>query len=69
LAKTYLGFAPQGYTSFTKAIPLWLIDRLFQKQQIIAALSLFGKFDKQRLSFSKHHLSTEDIWLLITPRK
>jgi carbamoyltransferase len=57
LLKTYLGFAPQGYTSFAKAIPLWLTDRLFQKQQIIDALSIFGKFDKQRLSFSEHHLS------------
>jgi carbamoyltransferase len=57
LLKTYLGFAPQGHTSFAKAIPLWLTDRLFQKQQIIDALSIFGKFDKQRLSFSEHHLS------------
>src|SRR6202162_596097 len=30
LIETYLAFAPRGYTSFSKAIPLWLREKLFQ---------------------------------------
>ncbi|NEQ07193.1 MAG: carbamoyltransferase [Moorea sp. SIO2B7] len=57
LVKTYLGFAPSGYTSFAKAIPLWLTNKLFQKGTILDALATFGSFDAKRLLFSEHHLS------------
>lgn len=57
LIKTYLGFAPRGYTSFAKAMPLWLTNKLYQKNNILDALSTFGKFDAKRLLFSEHHLS------------
>ena len=31
LLETYLAFAPKGFVSFTKAIPVWVKDKLFQK--------------------------------------
>lgn len=57
LLKTYLGFAPRGYPSFAKAMPLWLTSKLYQKSNIIDALSTFGKFDSKKFLFSEHHLS------------
>jgi carbamoyltransferase len=57
LLKTYLGFAPDGYQSFAKAMPLWLTHKLYQKSNILESLSVFGQFDRQRLLFSEHHLS------------
>src|SRR3569833_1280168 len=31
LLETYLAFAPRGFQSFSKAIPVWLKEKLFQK--------------------------------------
>jgi len=31
LIETYLAFAPHGFKSFSMAIPLWLREKLFQK--------------------------------------
>src|SRR6202022_3292038 len=31
LLETYLAFAPRGFRSFRKAIPVWLKEKLFQK--------------------------------------
>lgn len=38
LIETYLAFAPQGFNSFTKAIPLWLKKKLFLKKEIQKSL-------------------------------
>jgi carbamoyltransferase len=59
LIETYLAFAPRGFTSFSKAIPIWLREKLFQKQLIRDELkSVFPDFDwDKRLLFSEHHLS------------
>ena len=60
LIETYLAYAPRGFESFVKAIPIWLKDKLFQRAAIIKALkALWGSgcdWD-QRLLFSEHHLS------------
>ena len=32
LLETYLAFAPRGFASFRKALPLWLKEKLFQKR-------------------------------------
>src|SRR6187402_2638279 len=32
LLETYLAFAPRGFQSFRKAIPVWLKEKLFQKR-------------------------------------
>src|SRR4051794_3828939 len=35
LLETYLAFAPRGFGSFCKAMPVWLKDKLFQKKRLI----------------------------------
>ncbi|MDC3171578.1 carbamoyltransferase [Pelagibacteraceae bacterium] len=60
LLETYLAFAPKGFISFTKAVPLWIKDKLFQKSVIIKELE--STIDKntswrEKLLFSEHHLS------------
>ncbi len=60
LLETYLAFAPKGFVSFTKAIPVWVKDKLFQKSSLTTELkSLLGKEINwsKRLLFSEHHLS------------
>ena len=37
LLETYLAFAPKGFISFTKAMPVWIKDKLFQKSALISA--------------------------------
>jgi len=60
LLETYLAFAPKGFVSFTKAIPVWIKDKLFQKSSLTKELKfLLGKEVNwsERLLFSEHHLS------------
>jgi carbamoyltransferase len=59
LLETYLAFAPKGFTSFVKAIPLWLTEKLFQKKLLSAELEILGFTKKQinSILFSEHHLS------------
>ena len=45
LVETYLAFAPQGFTSFRKALPLWLNEKLFQKKLLKAELKKLGFSD------------------------
>src|SRR5688500_2249934 len=60
LLETYLAFAPRGFKSFSKSMPLWLKDKLFQKATIVSELkeTLSTEIDwSERLRFSEHHLS------------
>jgi carbamoyltransferase len=58
LVETYLAFAPRGFTSFRVAIPIWMREKLFQKQLLTAALrEIDADFRRERLLFSEHHLS------------
>lgn len=58
LLETYLSFAPRGFQSFRMAMPLWLRDKLFQKQIIAKELKRFSPgFDVEKLLFTEHHLS------------
>lgn len=59
LLETYLAFAPRGFKSFRMAIPLWLREKLFQKDLLRTEFAKYdGNFDWQnRLLFSEHHLS------------
>jgi carbamoyltransferase len=59
LLETYVAFAPRGFSSFRLAIPLWLKEKLFQKDLLRRALAQFDPaFDWQRrLLFAEHHLS------------
>lgn len=59
LLETYLAFAPKGFRSFRMAMPLWLREKLFQKDLLKDEFVKFYKdFDwKEKLLFSEHHLS------------
>ena len=57
ILETYLAFAPRGFRSFSRSLPVWLKEKLFQKQVIANALEpIFGDLG-DRLLFSEHHLS------------
>jgi carbamoyltransferase len=59
LLETYLAHAPRGIASFRKAMPLWLKEKLFQKQLLERKLRAAAPNVKwgERLLFSDHHLS------------
>jgi len=58
LMETYIENAPRGFQSFRKAMPIWIKDKLFQKQSIVKSLKEISiKFSEDRLLFSEHHLS------------
>ena len=59
LIETYVGFAPRGFISFCKSMPLWLNEKLFQKKLIFEELKkIDNNFnDIKKINFSEHHLS------------
>lgn len=59
LLETYVAFAPKGFESFRKAIPVWLREKLFLKDLLIKELKANAPdYDwESRLRFSEHHLS------------
>ncbi len=52
LFETYLDYAPRGFRSFQKAMPLWITDRLWMSERIGKQLGYGG-----RILFSDHHES------------
>jgi carbamoyltransferase len=59
LLETYLSFAPKGFTSFRAAMPVWLREKLFQKDMLRKEFAKYDpEFDWQtKLLFAEHHLS------------
>ena len=59
LLETYVGFAPQGFKSFAMAIPIWIREKLFQRDLLSRALrEIAPEFDaKNKLLFTEHHIS------------
>ncbi len=58
LLETYLAYTPRGFSSFIKAMPVWLGEKLFQKKMLIEALQAIDPaFDGDRLLFAEHHHS------------
>lgn len=57
LLETYYAFAPCGFFSFLKAMPVWIKEKLFLKNVLIKELSTFGDISKTKLLFPEHHLS------------
>ena len=59
LLETYVAFAPKGYSSFAKAMPIWIKEKLFQKSFLIKKLLSHDKNFKpdNKIFFSDHHLS------------
>jgi carbamoyltransferase len=59
LLETYAAMAPRGFTSFRRAIPVWIKEKLFQKNILIKHLKTFdpGVDWAAKLLFSEHHFS------------
>jgi carbamoyltransferase len=53
ILETYLGVAPRGLTSFLKAGPLWIKEKLFTDRQLREALGGY----EGRLLYAEHHES------------
>ena len=59
LLETYVAFAPRGFKQFTKSMPAWLREKLFQKNLLLKLLKEHDKNfnDEKKIYFSEHHLS------------
>lgn len=52
ILETYLSYAPVGFTSFIKAVPLWIKQKIWMKELIKKELGYEGK-----VIFTEHHES------------
>lgn len=59
LLETYLAFAPKGFNSFRKAMPLWIGEKLFQRDLLTRELKALDPAlaEAPKLGFSEHHYS------------
>jgi carbamoyltransferase len=59
LLETYMAFAPKGFKSFSLSMPIWLREKLFQKNFLFDRLKQHDKnFDDiKKINFSEHHYS------------
>lgn len=60
ILETYLAFAPRGFKSFRTSMPIWLTEKLFQKNNIRKELEQYISKDidwNDKIKFSEHHLS------------
>ena len=60
LLETYYGFAPKGLTSFIKAMPVWLNEKMFLKKLIrdkLKSIDVSFNPKKMNILFPEHHLS------------
>ena len=52
LLETYVAFAPKGYMQFSKAMPIWLKEKLFQKNLLKYNLKIIDKnFEDEKKYF------------------
>ena len=52
LLETYLAFAPSGFSSFRRAMPIWLKEKLFQDRELRRGLP--GKY-RRKIIYGGHH--------------
>jgi len=59
LLETYLAFAPKGFASFSMSMPIWLKEKLFQKNFLFKKLKKNDESfkDINKIYFSEHHYS------------
>jgi carbamoyltransferase len=59
LLETYLAFAPQGFGSFVKSIPVWVKEKILQKNLLHDGLNKLGlgKIEEEKILFGFHHHS------------
>lgn len=57
LLETYLSFAPRGFRSFRMAMPVWIKEKLFQRDLLKAELERIapGALWEAKLLFTEHH--------------
>jgi carbamoyltransferase len=68
LLETYVALAPRGFSSFKAAMPLWIKQKLFQKDILAKSLrAIDPEFDTKRLLFTEHHLSHAASAFLASP--
>ena len=58
ILETYVATAPKSFRSFAVAIPLWIREKLFQKNLLINQFKeIDNKFSSKKIMFSEHHFS------------
>jgi carbamoyltransferase len=59
LLESYLAFAPRGFASFRRAMPIWVSEKLFQRSMLLRHLAEVddGLADPAKLLFAEHHFS------------
>ena len=59
LLETYVAFAPKGFASFAKSVPIWIREKLFQKNFLFTKLKQHDAafVNQEKIMFSEHHLS------------
>lgn len=59
LLETYYAYAPSGWLSFLRSMPVWIKEKLLLKRVLYRELGKLGKPDRSRqpLLFPEHHLS------------
>jgi len=59
LLETYLAYAPAGLESFVEAIPVWVKEKILQKNLIVTGLNGLerGRLDSDKVLFGFHHHS------------
>jgi carbamoyltransferase len=58
LIETYISNAPFGFKQFSKAMPIWLREKLFLKNQLLKQIKKKSKnFSSKNILFSNHHYS------------
>jgi carbamoyltransferase len=59
LLETYLSFVPTGLPSFVKAIPVWVKEKILQKNLILKGVNGLdlGTTDEEKILFGFHHHS------------
>jgi len=60
LLESHMAFAPKGISSFLKAMPIWLKEKLFFKRMLIKSLNLIDgswEYNGTNLLFTTHHQS------------
>ena len=59
LLETYLAYAPSGFRSFAKAIPVWAKEKVFQRRLLMKEIDSLrlGRLDPAKMLFCFHHHS------------
>ena len=59
LLETYVAFAPRGFASFSRSMPIWIKEKLYQKNLLFNKLKQHDENYKSdnNIFFSDHHLS------------